>query len=153
MKTVLKEEFKKDADDRRWKCQVFLRNLPQSEDDSFIFDICTHIGSAIPCDLFRLKSKGEGIRLLIFIFDTPRIPSMFIRYFGVRKRGGSSLLSSFIVRPNYSADEERIFHEAWACACAKNDTAGRKKFIVKDFKVVKLDKPGEWVKRDRPTRK
>ncbi|GMT20333.1 hypothetical protein PFISCL1PPCAC_11630, partial [Pristionchus fissidentatus] len=104
------------------------------EDDSeSILALCNEINSPKPTKFFRLKGK-EGVRPLIL----------------TSKGEGNN--TSLIARPNYSVEEEKVFKSAWADACAKNDAVGRKEFVVRSLRVVQLQQPGDWTKRDRPTR-
>ncbi|KAF8361059.1 hypothetical protein PRIPAC_87982 [Pristionchus pacificus] len=116
------------------KHQVFLRNLePEKGDSTSVEELCQKINADPPTKFFRLKGE-KGNRPLI-----------------LHKRS-NNLFPSLIARPNYIVEEEKVFKSAWAEACEKNDAAGKKECIVRNLKVVKLDKPGEWTKRERPTR-
>ncbi|GMR38453.1 hypothetical protein PMAYCL1PPCAC_08648, partial [Pristionchus mayeri] len=131
-KEAVKDTLKTDSNDRLRRFQVFLRNLESKKDDvEEIKEICEKIEAPFPVKFFRLRGK-EGIRPVIL------------------KRGKNPLFPSLVARPNYSPEEEKTNKSAWADACSRNDSAGRKEYIVKNLKVIKLEKPGEWTARDRP---
>ncbi|GMT13904.1 hypothetical protein PFISCL1PPCAC_5201, partial [Pristionchus fissidentatus] len=133
-KTALKAGFNADPNDRLRKMQGFLRNLQSEKGDSeSIKEISDKIGATAPSKFFRLSGK-DGIRPLIL------------------EKKDNADLSSLVARPNYSPDEEKKYKEAWKEACTKNDAAGRKEFVVRNLKVVKLERPEDWKKMERPTR-
>ncbi|KAF8373786.1 hypothetical protein PRIPAC_80215 [Pristionchus pacificus] len=129
VKSAVKETIKHDTTDRLRKHQVFLRNLePEKGDSDSLEIVCEKINADAPTKFFRLKGE-KGIRPLILQFTTPEQAIKFIQQLSKSKRAQNFPFPSLIARPNYTPEEEKVYHHAWAEACKLNDAVGRKEHV------------------------